>query len=103
MKAWTQANRKKAIEYVNRRRAAKAASSGEITSDDIALLLNRQKGRCPDCRSVLGKDAELDHIMPLSKGGAHHPSNAQILCRTCNRRKGAKDPIAWSQEIGRLI
>ena len=41
--------------------------------------------------------------MPLSKGGAHHPSNAQILCRTCNRRKGAKDPIAWSQEIGRLI
>lgn len=103
MKAWSQANRVKAIEYVNRRRAAKAASAGDITAEDIALLFKQQKGRCPDCRSALGPDAELDHVVPLSKGGAHHRSNAQILCRTCNRRKGAKDPIAWSQEIGRLL
>lgn len=31
---------------------------------------------------------ELDHITPLSKGGAHHPDNCQCLCRRCNGIKG---------------
>ena len=30
---------------------------------------------------------ELDHIIPMSKGGAHSPDNAQCLCRNCNHIK----------------
>jgi endogenous inhibitor of DNA gyrase (YacG/DUF329 family) len=32
---------------------------------------------------------ELDHIIPLSLGGTHTKSNTQLLCRKCNRIKGA--------------
>ena len=32
---------------------------------------------------------ELDHIMPLSRGGGHTRSNTQCLCRACNQKKGA--------------
>lgn len=31
----------------------------------------------------------LDHIIPLSKGGAHTKLNTQCLCRLCNLEKGA--------------
>lgn len=33
---------------------------------------------------------EVDHIMPVSKGGLSTPENLQTLCWRCNRTKGAK-------------
>jgi hypothetical protein len=33
---------------------------------------------------------ELDHIFPISRGGAHSYSNTQLLCRKCNSQKGNK-------------
>lgn len=33
---------------------------------------------------------EIDHIVPLSKGGVTAERNLQTLCWRCNRRKGAK-------------
>lgn len=33
---------------------------------------------------------EIDHIIPLSKGGMTTEGNLQILCWRCNRSKGAK-------------
>lgn len=33
---------------------------------------------------------EIDHIMPVSKGGLSTPDNLQTLCWRCNRSKGAK-------------
>jgi len=33
---------------------------------------------------------EIDHIVPISKGGLSAPENLQTLCWRCNRSKGAK-------------
>lgn len=38
----------------------------------------------------LGVQFHVDHIVPLSKGGAHTPENLQILPASVNLRKGAK-------------
>jgi hypothetical protein len=35
---------------------------------------------------------EIDHIIPLSKGGITSEDNLQTLCWKCNRSKGAKVP-----------
>ena len=37
----------------------------------------------------VGDPREVDHITPLSKGGAHSKSNRRITSRSFNRKRGA--------------
>ena len=53
-------------------------------------LIKKQKGRCMYCGSKVRRDLfDLDHKKPVAKGGTNRKSNFQLLCRTCNTRKGA--------------
>jgi len=51
-------------------------------------LLHKYKFRCVECGSE--EKLTIDHIKPVSKGGTDDLSNLQILCKSCNSRKGAK-------------
>ena len=53
-----------------------------------AAVLVRDGGRCRRCRRSI--KLEMDHIIPVSKGGKTEESNLQILCRRCNRAKSRK-------------
>jgi len=45
--------------------------------------------RCVYCGAHLEFDfATLDHVHPLSHGGAHVPGNVVLACGSCNRLKG---------------
>ena len=51
----------------------------------------RQKGLCKKCRKPFDLDGmEADHATPWIEGGKTLPKNCQMLCRECNRRKGAR-------------
>jgi 5-methylcytosine-specific restriction endonuclease McrA len=47
--------------------------------------------RCQSC-GVLSRNArlEIDHKIPVAKGGTNAIANLQVLCVACNRGKGAK-------------
>jgi 5-methylcytosine-specific restriction enzyme A len=55
-------------------------------------ILTRDQYRCVCCgRSAAdGVKLEVDHIIPVSKGGTNHFDNLQTLCADCNRGKSAK-------------
>lgn len=42
----------------------------------------------PNCDRV---DVEIDHVQPLSLGGAHSAENLQLLCRSHNAAKGNRN------------
>lgn len=62
-------------------------SKGNVTTNELIQLFENNKV-CKRCNSP--EFLEIDHIFPLSKGGHHVIDNLQILCRKCNRSKGAK-------------
>lgn len=51
----------------------------------------RQQGICAHCGKHFElEEMEADHITPWKEGGTTVADNCQMLCRTCNRMKGAK-------------
>lgn len=48
---------------------------------------------CGICGGKLGGSRmEIDHRIPLSRGGRHHVDNLQWVHKTCNAKKGARPP-----------
>jgi hypothetical protein len=66
--------------------------SKAIVRGNISLELRREVfahdgWACVYCQSK--RRLEVDHIIPVAKGGTDDRHNLQTLCRTCNRKKGA--------------
>lgn len=59
--------------------------------DDIKMTVwEQQKHICPHCGKEFDFEfMEGDHITPWREGGRTVVENCQMLCRECNRRKGA--------------
>ncbi len=91
---WIKANGWYAVKATGERRARKLRAEGSYTKADIDALYERQKCRCALCDAA--PRLEVDHIIPLSKGGTNWPWNLQLLCRACNARKSSKIPASLS-------
>lgn len=52
-------------------------------------VFQRDNYRCRECGARLedGATLEIDHIVPVAKGGTNDISNLQTLCKACNRGK----------------
>ncbi len=52
-------------------------------------IFRRDAYQCRQCGSAPrnGINLELDHIVPISRGGTNDPHNLQTLCRPCNQAK----------------
>ena len=61
-------------------------------------LYRRQQGRCVYCGGRQRMDLmDVDHKTPLARGGSNDRRNLQLLCRTCNVRKGTKTDREFRQ------
>lgn len=59
---------------------------------DPRTVFERDKGICGICRLAVDPMTpwEVDHVIPISKGGLHSYANVQLAHRKCNRSKAAK-------------
>jgi 5-methylcytosine-specific restriction endonuclease McrA len=94
LSAWRIRNPEKAqaiIDRGNAKRAERLANCpiNDFTRTDWLLMLAAFEYLCAYC----GKNdrcLEMDHVIPLSKGGSHTAPNIVPACRSCNAKKGAK-------------
>jgi hypothetical protein len=63
---------------------------GKVPQEVFDLVMQRDGYRCQECRET--EDLTIDHkIVPWSEGGSSvDPDNLQVLCRSCNSRKGTR-------------
>lgn len=97
---YSRKNRIKIRAMYHKYRARKRAAEGVCTSSDITAQYKRQKGKCHWCNKELS-GYDIDHVIPLVRGGTNDPSNIVLACPHCNRSKGDKLPHEWL-EGGRL-
>ncbi len=58
-----------------------------IPSDARLFVWTRDRGACCNCGART--ELQLDHVIPLALGGTNVADNLELLCRTCNLKKGA--------------
>ena len=94
------------LKHRHKRRALK---KGAKTQDFSPIeILKRDGYRCQICHKKTRPDYKnpnhplypnLDHIIPLSKGGEHSRLNTQCLCHQCNTEKRNKEDFGDQQRL----
>lgn len=59
---------------------------GKVTNAIRKSIYERDNYKCLKCGKM--NDLEIDHIIPISKGGKSTMDNLQTLCHKCNKAKG---------------
>lgn len=103
LREYARANPEKYAKYNNTRRALKRGNGGTYVEEDIVEIRRLQRDKCAYCRIRLNGKGEVDHKVPLSKGGTNDRSNLQLTCKPCNRKKRNRDPIEFARSLGRLL
>lgn len=86
-KRWSEANRER-VALTSRLKKHRRRAAGVFTVAEWRAIVALYDGRCLAC----GSDGPLtiDHVVPVSKGGANTAANVQPLCARCNTSKGTK-------------
>lgn len=90
-------NLNKFVVYLSEKIRFKKSAAGQralMTSKLRAKIKERDNYTCKICGASVENEPnlllEIDHIIPISKGGLTTEENLQTLCWRCNRSKGAK-------------
>lgn len=75
-----------------------------IEKDVVALKDVYRRAQSADCircylcgKITLQGERHVDHVIPLSRGGAHVSSNLAIACAVCNESKNNRTPEEYRQ------
>lgn len=87
-KQWRLRNLEKMQAKDSARRAFKMGQPGSFTAEEWQELKQRYNFTCLCCgRREPEIKLTVDHVVPISKGGASTIENIQPLCKTCNSAK----------------
>lgn len=84
------------------RRVIQQSLCSRIDPEYVKSLVINQNNKCVYCSTDLIK-YQIDHILPIAKGGDNRNDNLQLLCPSCNRRKGAKTDAEYRRYLNALV
>ena len=76
--------------------AEKGGSLSRLSRADLWQHWDRFEHCCAYCGCT--GDLEIEHVIPISKGGGHHLGNIVPACHECNNSKRSREVLAWYQQ-----
>jgi hypothetical protein len=83
---------------------------GTWTRDEWIAKMKQFGYRCAYCgmhrreqRARYKTDMEVDHVLPLSRGGSNHLWNIVPACKGCNSSKGDRHILEWALKDGNTL
>ena len=86
---WQKQNPEKGLAKVQKRRALKANAAGTSTAEQIKARFQFHENRCYYCGDN-ESGLQIEHRIPLSRGGSNWPANLVPACPACNMSKHTK-------------
>jgi hypothetical protein len=84
---WRRRDKAKNAEMSNRYRCQKLNQTPDLTTEEKSAIMEVYS-LARRLTLETGVKHEVDHIIPVSKGGLHHPDNLQVLTKYDNQSKG---------------
>ena len=88
----------------HKKRAVLAGVPGSFDQGDVLIRLTAQQGHCHYCGCKLElwgpQKFQVDHFIPLSRGGTNFMNNLVLACPWCNSDKADKMP--WEYRPARF-
>jgi len=90
---WSKSHRdlRNLVGHVRRARLQSSAHA-RVTLSEWQRVFEEYRGICAYCPRTA---TEIDHIIPIARGGAHVAGNLVPACKSCNSSKGARSPLQW--------
>ena len=81
---------RKILHTSNRRAKSKSNGVYALTEKELRKLRDKECVYCGSSHKI-----ELDHVIPISRGGTHGIGNLVPSCMKCNRSKSSKFITEW--------
>lgn len=81
-------NREAYADNARRRRARRASAAGTHTPEQAKARFDYYGNKCVYCGS--GENLQIEHRIPLARGGSDWPANLAPACKSCNCSKHTK-------------
>lgn len=86
----------KLLENVNNQKSFSSKNiknKRNVSESKKKFVAASQQWKCNDCNNLLDATYEIDHKIPLYKGGNNEINNLSALCRNCHGKKTLKDKL----------
>jgi hypothetical protein len=80
---------------IDDRRAARDAAAPGLTQIQRARLRAKWIKQGRSCSYCSARCEQVDHVIPLARGGTNYEGNLAPVCAPCNRRKNAMLLVEW--------
>ena len=103
---WNARNKGKTLAQVHKRNAKKKAAMPVDFGEFDQFVMQEAMEACKRREALHGIKFEMDHMIPLARGGLHAWHNIQVIPMALNRRKGDRmiytKPLEWLADAAQL-